>query len=515
MAVNYREILRLSKFGLSYREIAVQASCSLGTVSNVLEKARMASLNYESVKDLDDMQIKELLYEKQTYLNSTRYMPDYEYILNELNRKGVTKQLLWNEYVQNTPNNLLSYRYSRFCSKINLFKNSSNYSIHIERMPGEIVEVDWAGTKFPIKDPITNEQIYCCIFVATLSYSNYCYVEAFYDEKLESWINGHINAYNYFGGTPLLVVCDNLKTGVINYNYLESVYHKIYLQFHQYYNTAIMSARIRKPTDKPNVERTIRDINTWLFAKHRNDIIFSLEELNNIIRIELDIYLDQKSKINNITRREAFEFEKPHLGILPENSFTFCEWFKRKVNKQSHINIDKNFYSVPQSHIGEIIDVKVTNTHVECYLSNKIISSHSREFGVTNKFITDIKHIPVHFQHYISIDNKTFEDQAASIGEYSLVIMQHYMTIFPLKQQYYRYGTKIINLAEKYGHELFEQTCSNLINNKLDISISYIERILKATGTTKRLTNRKKCSGIVRGNDYYSNIHKEDNNEQD
>ena len=88
--------------------------------------------------------------------------------------------------------------------------------MHINRKPGEQVEVDWAGDPATIIDPDTGEILKSYIFVGVMTYSQYAYVEAFLDMKQRSWINAHVHMYEYFGGVARILVPDNCKTAVIH-----------------------------------------------------------------------------------------------------------------------------------------------------------------------------------------------------------------------------------------------------------------------------------------------------------
>ena len=66
-------------------------------------------------------------------------------------------------------------------------------------------------------DRDTNKKITTYLFVACLPYSQKIYVEATTSMNQESWMNCNVNMLNYFGGSPLTIVCDNCKTAVISH----------------------------------------------------------------------------------------------------------------------------------------------------------------------------------------------------------------------------------------------------------------------------------------------------------
>ncbi len=74
--------------------------------------------------------------------------------------------------------------------------------MHLERSPGEQVEVDWAGKTAFVRDPDTGKNLPAYLFVATLSYSQYTYVEAFYKRDLSAWINAHVRLFQFWGTFP-------------------------------------------------------------------------------------------------------------------------------------------------------------------------------------------------------------------------------------------------------------------------------------------------------------------------
>lgn len=116
-----------------------------------------------------------------------------------------------------------------------------------------------------------------------------CYAEAFTNMKQEAWINAHVHMYAYFGGSTRLLVCDNLKTGVIkNKKHEDTVFNKSYEELADHYNTALLPARVLAPKDKAAVEGSVGALTRRLASRFRNRRFFSLHELNKVIRKELE-----------------------------------------------------------------------------------------------------------------------------------------------------------------------------------------------------------------------------------
>ncbi|MDW7662993.1 MAG: IS21 family transposase, partial [Bacillota bacterium] len=210
----YREILRLSSMGLSQRSIAASCQCSRNTVSNVLIRANEMGLSWPIPEDVGDAELQYMLFPDKA-LQSSRKVPDCEYIHRELAKSGVTLSLLWNEYCEACRlSNEIPLKYTQFCNYYRKYAATTKATMHIKRKPGEQLEVDWAGQTAGIVDRDTGEIIPVYVFVAALSSSQLAYVEGFLSQNQESWITAHVNAFKFYGGAPRILVPDNLKTGV-------------------------------------------------------------------------------------------------------------------------------------------------------------------------------------------------------------------------------------------------------------------------------------------------------------
>ena len=152
--------------------------------------------------------------------------------------------------------------------------------MHIPRKPGDRIEVDWAGDKLYIVDRDTGEVIPVYLFVGVLPFSMYAYAEGCLRMDMENWIHVHVNMFQYFGGSAVMLVPDNLKTGVDHAgDWYTPHINRTYRELAEHYNTAVVPARVRKPKDKSNAEGTVGVVSTRIIAALRNRKFFSLEEL--------------------------------------------------------------------------------------------------------------------------------------------------------------------------------------------------------------------------------------------
>lgn len=153
--------------------------------------------------------------------------------------------------------------YSWFCYHIQQDEQNRCATIHINRKPGEQIEVDWAENPVAIIDWDTGEIIKAYIFVGVMTYSQYAYVEAFLDMKQRLWLNVHIHMYEYICGVTRILVSDNCKTAVVhNDGFKNQQINETYQEMVEYYGIAVIPARVWAPKDKPNAEETVGNIST-------------------------------------------------------------------------------------------------------------------------------------------------------------------------------------------------------------------------------------------------------------
>jgi transposase len=211
---NYREILRLDSLGLNKTQIAEACGCSRTTVIQTLLLAKENRIQYPLPDSVSDNQLADLLFPTAAGKPAFK-MPDYEYVDRELQKNGVTLNLLWLEYCDVCRSGgEIPYQSTQFNKYYNDFLVKKNATMHLNHKPGEIMQVDWAGDTAAVTDTDTGEAIPAYVFVATLPFSGYSYVEAFFSMNQECWTAAHVNAYRYFGSVARIIQCDNLKTGV-------------------------------------------------------------------------------------------------------------------------------------------------------------------------------------------------------------------------------------------------------------------------------------------------------------
>ena len=195
-----RDILRLRQSaGLSIRQINASTKASVGAIQKLLTTADELGLSWPLPPELDDNQLARLFYPGADTRASTRYqVPDWSVIHQELKRKGMTKQLLWEEYTQQYPNRC--YSYSQFCDRYAHWQGLQKRSMRQLHKAGEKCFVDYCGPTVPIVYAESGENHQAQVFVAVLGASNYTYAEATWSQALPDWLGAMCGRSSIFGG---------------------------------------------------------------------------------------------------------------------------------------------------------------------------------------------------------------------------------------------------------------------------------------------------------------------------
>ena len=249
-----RDVLRLRlQAGLSFRQISLSTKVSVGAIQKLLKTAEQLQLAWPLPDGLDDTQLARLFYPAADTRGSSRFqLPDWPTVHQELKRKGMSMQLLWQEYTERYPNRC--YSYSQFCERYRGWCQLQKRSMRQQHKAGEKCFIDYCGPTVPIVSGSTGEIRQAQIFVAVLGASNYTYAEATLTQSLPDWLHSHVRAFEFFGGTPALLVPDNLKSGVNKACRYEPELNPSYQQLAAHYQLAVMPARPYKPKDKAKAE---------------------------------------------------------------------------------------------------------------------------------------------------------------------------------------------------------------------------------------------------------------------
>lgn len=265
-----KECLRLKlDCDLSHERIALALGLSKGVVSKYVSRAQDAGLGWAALSELDEAQIQAQLCVLASTTRGDRAAIDLPWVHRELRRKGVTLQLLWQEYCEAHADRP-TYRYTQFCQHYHDYAGSLRRSMRQVHRAGEKVFIDYAGQTVGIVDPDTGVLRQAHIFVAVLGASNYTYVCATAAETQSDWLRGLCQALQFYGGVPVMAVPDNPRALIKDPDRYEPELNRGALACAQHYGLVILPARPRRPKDKSKAEIGVQVVERWILARLRH-----------------------------------------------------------------------------------------------------------------------------------------------------------------------------------------------------------------------------------------------------
>lgn len=459
-----REIMRLhEQSGLSRRGISQALNISRPVVSDYIAKVKTSGLSYKDIEKMPDETLLEVLQKIKT--TDERYETlhsSFPHLTKELKRIGVTRYLLWEEYMQENPE---GYSYSQFCYHFQVWQNMSEVTMHMEHKAGDKLFVDFAGKKLEITDRVTGEKRGVEVFIAILGASQLVYVEASMSQKKEEWIRLNENALRYIGGVPRAIVPDCLKSAVTKTDRYEPDINPEYLDFARHYGATILPARPAKPKDKSLVEGAVRITYSWIYAKLRDRVFFSLEELNAAIVEQLEALNARTMQRPGVSRRELFEsIEKAELQPLPR------EWYEIKrfkiltvqFNYHIYLSDDCHYYSVPYRYKGHKVAVLFTERALEVYSGNVRIALHLRNKR-KNGYTTQREHMPESHKWQDNWDPGKLMSWAGGKGEDVASVVAAVLDSRQHPEQSYKTCMGILSLGKTYGDLRLNKACKRAL----------------------------------------------------
>ncbi len=505
--VNYREILRLRSLEHSQRQVAVSARCSRDTVSAVYKLADAHGLEWPLPDDWSNERIRDVFYPATVV--SRRRMPDCAAMFEEMAKPGVTLTLLWAEYCEQCHNEqAIPLKYTQFCDYYRKYVNTTKATMRIKRKPGEILEVDWAGTTLAVYDSCTGEVTPAYLFAAVLACSQYGYAEVFPTMESTNWISGHVHAYEFFGGVTRMVVPDNLKASITSHTKQGVILNRTYADMAEHYGTCVLPARPKKPRDKASVESAINVFTTWILAALRQYKAFSFPELNSAVREKLDEINHKPFQKRPGNRVTAFlDKEKTYLMPLPPSPYEIAVWSKAMIQPDYTVTIDANQYSVPFILIGYEVDIRTNSRTIEVFFQGSRVASHIRRHERLKDPVILPEHMPDNHRQYLAYHSDNFRDWASNVGPSTLVVIQWFLASGKVEQQGYKSCTRLMKLADRHSAVRVEDACHRALLYTPEPSIKTIETILK-TGQdrVKQSTETPRSSNtyaLIRGSEYF------------
>ena len=483
-----KEILRLRGKGFSFRDIALSVGCGKSAVGETIRRADAAGI--KEADEYTEDELERILFPEDDAVVVGQDEPDMGYILVELSRKHVTRQLLWEEYKTSHPNGLM---YSQFCERIRQARKANEIDYHKAHKAGEECEVDWAGTTIPYHDAITKAWKDVFLFVAVLPASGYPFAYAYPDQKMESWIDAHIKAFVFFGGTPRILVPDCTKTAVTTPDLFDPVLSKTYYEMAAHYGVTIVPARPRRPRDKAYAENTVLNVSRRIIAALRDEHFTSIAQVNKAVRKKLLMFIDRPFKKIEGCRRSTFEqTDRPALRQLPDLPYELAIFAEAKIGVNYHVEYDGFFYSVPYELRGKPCAIRATKDTIEVFIKGERVWAHVRNHNKSQRYTTLPEHLPEQHKAVSEWNDERFISWAEKFGPNTTAYIKALLASTEYSVQAYRASMGVFRQAESVAADVVE-AASAIALEKGYFSSKYFGLAIKQA----EKESEKPTSGVV------------------
>jgi len=503
-----KQLLRLHKEGYKIKSISRELGISKNTVKDYLNKFSVSKYSLETLLEMEDPVLETIFHPGNPAYKDNRFdvfKDKLDYYEKELTRKGVTKRLLWDEYRMENPQ---GYGHSQFCYHLSQHILNKNPTLKLEHKPGEKLFVDFAGKKLSYIDKETGEIIDCEVFVACLPYSDYSFCVAVGSQKIEDFIYALKTCLKSIGGSPKILVPDNLKSAVTKADRYEPTINQALEDFANHYNMAVFPARAGHPQDKALVENQVKIIYSRVYAKLRNQQFFSLHDLNQVIKEKIKDHNQTRMQQKDYCREECFlSEEKNLLAELPEEDFEIKYYRQYKVAKNNHIYLaqDKHYYSVPYQYIGQQAKVIYTRSLVRIYIGGNQVAVYQRDYK-PGKYTTDREHLCSTHKHYLDRNPEYYKNRAQKIDNLFYILIEKIFEQNKYPEQLYRTCDGIFSLQRKTDKEIFRKACDKSLkykNYSYKFLLNIIQNKMFENDDERQLKLHLPVHSNIRGRDYY------------
>lgn len=267
---------------------------------------------------------------------------------------------------------------------------------------------------------------------------------------------------------------------------------------------------------KYSVSASSGKIATAIITNLRNKTYSDFELLEKDVRTALVKFNKEPFQKRNYNRYDVFQEEKKSLRRLPPVAYEIASWIRdRKVYPNCHVNLEKNFYSVPHAYRGHKVDIRYTDKVVEIYLNHQRISTHPKfPDYMENQYSTHESDMPDFFNQP-EMNDESMRAWASSIGPKTAEVIERIFKTVYIKEQGYNSVLSVLKLSQNYSKERLETACEMALINAATPRYKYLKAILSnnqdivyAQNKNSKTPSKTSDDGAyLRGADYYGGNH--------
>ena len=339
----------------------------------------------------------------------------------------------------------------RFVEKLE--ERAPEVFVRVETAPGVEAQVDF-GYAGEIFDEEAGRKRRAWVFVMTLSFSRHQYAELVFDQKVSTWVELHVRAFEWFGGVAKRVVLDNLKAGIVRAVVHDAEAQRSYRELAEHYGFLISPCRPRTPRHKGKVESGVRYVKRNALAGR--EFRSSREGNQHLWKWILEVAGVRDHGTTHEKPLERFQRERGSLIALPPTRYETTTWKRAKVHSDCHVTFDYSYYSAPHRLVGKELWLRATSRRVELYSQYERMTSHPRA-SKKGQWVTVFDHLPPEKRDGIIPQPLAIRARAHDVGPSTEEVIERLLGERPMDRL--RGAQAILRLSDRFGPKRLERAC--------------------------------------------------------
>ncbi len=472
--MDIRELLLHLRAGSSYRQIQRDTGFDRRTVKRYRQWAQKQGLLEGDLPPLEELHalLEHSLQEKTPPQNESS-VESYRSQIEQWVKQGVEIAAMRQRLMERG----YTGSYASVWRFVKTIKPGTQHDIttRLETKPGEEAQVDF-GYAGRMIDPQTGKLRKAWGFVMMLAWSRHQYVEFVWDQKIETWLRCHRNAFEFFGGVPARVRIDNLRTAILKAVFDDPQVQYAYRECAEHYGFLIAPCRVATPEHKGKVEQGGVHYVVRNFLGGREPAPIPQNNRDVLVWCHTTAGL----RIHGTTKEKPLErfeqVEKACLKELPESPYDIAVWKHVKVYRDCYVVFANAFYSVPVRLYPGQVWICGGSKQVRIFdEKHKLVATHERATQPGQR-LTHLEHLPPEKAPGLTQTPDSLLVEAQAIGPAALEIIQGLLNDPVL----YRIPTagRLLRLQNRFGVERLEAACQRALTFD-DPSYKTIKRILE------------------------------------
>jgi transposase len=388
---------------------------------------------------------------------------------------------------------LVPYRtLHRFCVQECGYAGRSVETVRVaDGEPGVECQIDF-GRMGLLQDAGSGRRRVVQALIFTAVYSRHMFVWLTFSQTLEAVIDGCEAAWRFFDGCFTVLIPDNMPAIVAAADPVNPRLTVGWLDYAQHCGFVTDPARVRKPTDKPRVERAVQYVRSNFWA---GETFLNLPDAQE--RVEGWCVTRAGLRLHGTIQARPAEVFAEHEAsrLLPVPQLYDVPVFKTvKVHRDFHVEVARALYSAPKIYIGHQLDVRADSALVKLFYRGQLVKVHPRQRPGGRS--TDPDDLPEHKVGYALRDLDRLVAAAgrhgAEVGVYAQRLLDDPLPWTRMRQVY-----RLLGLARRYGDGPVTTACATAL--ELDVvNVTKIASMLARATEATAIPHPRTGAGTAR-----------------